>query len=177
MAKKSVAEGQGEIPGTQEAAPAERPQVVRGDLMLAEFVKPHYTKDKEGQRFVELEFSFGLTREHAGKIPPQVEDAWKFIKRGINKTMGSIEIDPHVVAVHLAPDEKPEVSLLFASITHGALATIEEKGSGEAKDVIRFSFRVRTEVEGNVCEFADNQFGTAVWIRMQEAQGRLKEQA
>lgn len=177
MAKKTtsvrVVTGQETLPGTEQEVA--RPKTVIGNRLLAEYVKPHYDRDKEGDRFVAMEFSFGLTKDHAGKLPESVDDAWKFIRKGINRTIGSIEIAPHLVHVYLASDvQSPEISMLFTDITHGALAVVEERGSGKSSEVIRYSFRVRVPVDEGICSFADNSFGNTVWLEMEEAQRKLK---
>lgn len=178
MAKKSIRvvnSNQEQIPGTEQEEQA-RPKTVIGDRMLVEYVKPHYEKNKDGERFVAMEFSLGLTRDHAGKMPDSVEDSWKFLRKAINRSMAGIEIDPQVVHVYLTSDAKEaEISTLFAEITHGALAIVEERGSGKAAEVTRFSFRVRLPVDGTVCEFADNSFGNSLWLSMEEAQRSLTE--
>ena len=60
---------QTEIPGTPQA---EAPQAVRGKMMLAKYVRPHYEKDEKDQYSLSLEFSFPLTKDHEGLLPPEV---------------------------------------------------------------------------------------------------------
>jgi hypothetical protein len=171
-------EEQKELPGTAAAADNGQPKSVRDGKMLAKYVRPHYDKDSKDAYVVGLEFSFPLTKDHEKLIPPDVAHSWKSIKSGRNgRKIVDIDVDPHVVHIYLAPDDKPYLSLLFALITNANLALIEETGSGKATDVIRYSFRIQHPSEGseneNLREFADTHFEKQVWLKMEVVQGSL----
>jgi hypothetical protein len=156
---------------------AEAPQAVRGKMMLAKYVRPHYEKDEKDTYSVSLEFSFPLTKEHEGLLPSEVAHFWKIMKKGGTRKIVDIDIEPHAVDIHLAPDDGVHISLDYARIGHAQLALIEETGSGKAQDVIRFSFRSNHESAGPenkaLREFADNHFDKSVWIKLQAVQGSL----
>jgi hypothetical protein len=67
-----------------------------------------------------------------------------------------------------------DLDLKGAWIEKASLAVIEEKGSGEAVEVIRFSFRAGADIdEPGVERFACRHFGKTVWLKMVSVQGRL----
>jgi hypothetical protein len=164
---------QEKLPGTD----VPRPQTVRDGKIMAEYVRPHYGKDKHDRYVVGMEFSFPLTKEHEDLIPLDVERLWAVMKKGTPRRAVDLEVDPQAVEIYFAADMKPEISLLFAVITHATLTIVEETGSGKAKDVIRYSFRVEHESSGPVNEtlreFADNNFDKKVWLRLSAVQGSL----
>jgi hypothetical protein len=155
------------------SAPLKPPTVLEGKMM-ENFVGPHYALI-EGERYVDLEFSFPLTPEHKGMMPRSVEEAWNFLERnGSTKVLG-IEIGDQTLDVFLAPDHEKELHLTAVPVTKASLAIVEQTGKGTATKEVRFIFRVRAEIGRNVCTFADWQFGNVVWIEMDDTQGTLTE--
>lgn len=175
--------GQAELPGVDAQLPS-APKTVSGDYMMAEYVSPHYSIDKERERYVSMEFSLGVTKEHEKLLPSTVRKALKFISTGgLDKPkITNINIKPQAVAIYLASigDKAPSfngkatLSMLCAEITHGALAVVEQTGNGKATEQIRFSFRIREKVDENLCDFADNSFGETTWISLKPVQGELE---
>lgn len=176
MAKEDEKPVQNELPGTPKA---QRPKSVREDgKMLAEYIRPHYGKTSQGEYFVGMEFSFPLTEDHEDLVPEEVLNLWEIQqKRGTPRRAVDLSVDPQMVEIFLAPDIAPELTLIFALITHASLTIVEETGSGKARDVIRYSFRVQHPSAGSendaLREFADNHFDKGVWIRLKEVQGSL----
>jgi hypothetical protein len=152
-----------------------KPSAVRGRIMMANFVKPVYSMQKDERR-VGLEFSFPLTADHDHILPCAVVEAWEFIqKRGGKKhQLDDDDIPEQTIDIRFVPDDDVELHLTAVPITKATLTIVEEKGKGASLTVIRFSFRVLCEVTKNVCTFADNNFGNVVWIEMGDAQGELE---
>lgn len=152
-----------------------KPMAVRQGKMLATYVAPRYGQKENGDRFVDLEFSFPLTDEHEGHVPRSV---WHWRGQildgaGSPKIVG-IEVRDQTIDVYLAPDDKDvELHLSACPVRNASLAIIEQTGKGAATKEVRFSFRVRAELSKNVCLFADWSFGNAVWITMDDAQAQL----
>ncbi len=157
------------IPGTDKPA---IPSAVRGRMMMCTYVKPHYALTKD-DRLVGLEISFPLTDEHRDLLPKSVCDEWNHLKRSSSKRIVNIDVPAQTVEIRFAPDDDVELSLSGAMIARATLSVIQEKGTGAAKKVIRFSFQIISDVMKNVCTFADNQFGKVVWIQMANTQGEL----
>jgi hypothetical protein len=168
---------QQKLPDSEAKSEPAQPQPVRGELFLAQYVRPHYDRDKDDKRFVALEFSLPLTKAHSKIVPDMVRKFWKQLSDGGAKKMGDIEVDPHIVVIYLAPDDKPWLTIDVAEICRANLSVVEETGSDAAKDVIRYSFRVRHESDGpvneNLREFADTKFGDSCWLKCTEIQGKL----
>src|SRR5207253_546195 len=101
---KPVKAEQAKLPGTEQSENGEPPVSVRGKMMLAKYVRPHYEKDENDVYSVSLEFSFPLTKEHESLLPAEVLTLWKVIKKGSSKKIVDIDVDPHSVDIHLAPD-------------------------------------------------------------------------
>jgi hypothetical protein len=140
-------------------------------------VLPHYKEDKNGDRVIEMEFSFPLTPEHRGQLPDGVEDAWRYASSKNHPSAEVTGIPGQVVTVWDAPDRGKDDYLLhleMAAIIKAKVRRIEEKGKGHVKTIIRFSFRLLVDVEKENCKFADNHFGKMLWLEMDEKQGKLK---
>src|SRR5271170_5082430 len=68
---------QRELLATPEAA--ERPLCVQNGRMLATYVGLGLKRDKDGEKLIELNFSFPLEAAHDGFIPKRVKDAWLWL--------------------------------------------------------------------------------------------------
>jgi hypothetical protein len=170
---------------------AEIPKPVRDDgQMLASYVLPHYRLGKGDERFVEMQFSFPLTKDHKGLLPRGVETAWK----QCSKQFPSIkvnEIPPQTFTVRLYPEQKKkgakdeyELHLVGAMIVQAQVKLVDVKGKGSVQTVKRFSFRViaNAEVEEmpdgsnvakDVRKFADTKYGKDLWIEIAATQASL----
>lgn len=153
----------------KDGAPA--PSVQNG-AMLSKFVRPHFDMEKD-KRFVALEFSIALSDAHKSLIDSEVLDAWKFIDRHHPKGIIGIEIPPQTIDLYLAPDDDAELHLTSADITAAKLSLVERNGDGKTEKVTRLQFRVVSEISKNIAAFAVANYGVAVWIKMQAAQGVL----
>jgi hypothetical protein len=153
------------------------PKPVYDGKLLAAYVLPHYKEDKNGDRVIEMEFSFPLTPEHKSQLPDGVEEAWRFVSNKNHPSAEVTGIPAQVISIWLAPDMAKTEELLHlpaAQLIKAKVRRVEEKGKGAVKTVIRFSFRILCDVEEETCEFADNHFGKMLWLEMDEKQGRLK---
>jgi hypothetical protein len=157
------------------AAPPETPKPVRDGQLLASYVLPHYRTDKEGERVIEMEFSFPLTPDHEGQIPAGVEVAWKFMRGKTVPYVGVDGIGDQWITIRKAPDTGEEYLLHLneASVVKAKVKRTQQKGKGHVKTVILFSFRILVDVSKDNCRFADNNFGDYVWLEMAESQGKL----
>jgi hypothetical protein len=152
----------------------EKPPTVVGDRVLAEFVKPHFSIDT-GTRFCALEFSFALTKDHKGKLPKVVEEAWKYVEKRTSKGVVDIEIADQVIDVYLTSDDKDiEITLRPAAVQHASVSLVKEIGKGSGEKVVRFSFRAFVEATKNVYVFSCTHFGDPVWLEMEPSQGVLE---
>lgn len=149
---------------------------VQGSKMLAEYVRPHFSRNDD-TRYCAMEFSFPLSKDHKGKLPKAVEDAWKFIdKRGFKGVVG-IEIDDQMIDVYLASDIKDaEIHLGSVAIEKATVSVVKEIGKGASERVVRFSFQAVMEATKSICTFAVSQFGNSLWIEMSQSQGELNLQ-
>lgn len=151
----------------------EKQATVVDNKMLAEFVRPHFTIDG-GTRFCSMEFSFPLTKDHKGKLPKVVDDAWKYVEKRTSKGVVDIHISDQAIEIYLTSDSKDaEISLLSATIEHATVSLVKEIGKGAAEKVVRFSFRAMVEATKNVYTFASTQFGNQIWLEMEPSQGEL----
>lgn len=164
------ASGQQELLGKKELPI--KPKAVRDEQMMANYVKPHYFLAKE-QRLIGLEISFPLTDDHKSVLPKAVCDEWQHLKRS-SSTRVCLDVPPQTVDIRFAPDHDVELHIIGAQIHRATLSVIQEKGTGAAKKVVRFSFRIVSEVMKNISTFADNEFGKVVWIEMGPTQAELE---
>lgn len=162
-----------------EGSQPEEPKMIRNGKMLAEFVRPHFEKEESGERFIGFEFSFALTPEHGedGHLPSEVLEEWEHMRSGTGTRTQFEIVGQQTIAVGLVPDdEQSDLILVAASITHPALAKVQEKGSGKTTKIIRFSFRAVVNQREAIARFAVDHHGDTVWINMQRTQGNLYEQ-
>lgn len=152
-----------------------KPKAVQAGFMLATFVKPHFDREKGDQRIIGFDLSFPLTDDHEGFIPKEVEEMWEVLGDDGAKLIGRIAVAPHTVEIALAPEPGDALKLSAATIDRAALAVIEEKGAGEAQEVIRFSFRAIVDLDKENGRFALAHYGDMVWVRMRRTQGKLTE--
>jgi hypothetical protein len=148
------------------------PQFVQKKQMMAHFIKPHFGSDKD-EKFMEMEFSMNLTPEHKGLIPEIVENAWKFIDDDGSGFVGDLDVPAQSVEIRLAPDDDIRWEEKGAVISQAALAVVEEKGTGEAEKVVRFKFRIQTDIKADTVKFATTKYAGPVWIKMKQQQGKL----
>jgi hypothetical protein len=155
--------------------PPETPKPVRDGQLMASYVLPHYRIDKEGEQVVEMEFSFPLTPDHKGMLPDGVETAWNFVARKNYPLVSISEIPEQTITIRKAPDMGEEYMLHLASalLVKARVKKTQQKGKGHVKTVILFSFRVLAEIRSEICKFADNKFGSEVWLEMAATQGEL----
>lgn len=149
---------------------------VRKGYCLATFVKPIPKRDKNDHALLALEITFPLTEEHDkdGVLPESIREAWKAVaKHGLRKGM-VMSVDSHNVKLRLVPDsDKEELTIEHAEVEKVAISIIEEKGTGESREVIRLQLRVKTDLDKETWRWAGLHFGRTVWIRMYQAQGNL----
>ncbi len=151
---------------------AEMPSQIRNGFMAVNYVKPHFDVDKD-KRTAALEFSLELTEGHRSVLPNKLLKEWDYISKGTCKLLDVIGVGAQHFDLRLAPDDKEsdlEDNVLIEKIR---LQVIENKGTGDAKDIIRLSFRLVCDLTQNVERFACRNFGKTVWLKMQACQGEL----
>lgn len=158
------------LPGTEKP----EPQVVIGDIILAEFVRPHFFMDDK-ERFCGLEFSITLTRSHRGKLPRSAEDAWRFIERlRCYKRVMGIEVGDQEVKLRLVSDGEVDLLLPCASIQKATVSMVKQRGKGANEKIVRFSFQAVVAATASIYTFAATQFGNQVWVEMHQAQAEIE---
>jgi hypothetical protein len=156
----------------------DEPKVIRDGKMLCSFVKPHFEKEEDGDRYVGFEFSFPLTPAHeeSGHLPAEVMREWDHMKNG-NSSVTVVRFgisEPQTVAIGLVPgDATNDLILVAAAIENPTLAYVNESGSGKRNKVIRFSFRAVVDQNETIARFAVDHHGDDVWISLQRTQGSL----
>lgn len=157
--------------------PAGEPKtLVQDERMAASYVKPHFDRNKKGDRFVSLEVSMHLTKDHDGMMPKQIEQGWDFLGKEGYKRLDVIGVKQHAVKFFLtSKDTDPALEIPAAKVTHVSLQVIEEKGTGKANKIIRLSFRLKVQLSRDVAHFSEWNFGDNYWLEMVEAQGNLLE--
>jgi len=150
---------------------SEAPPSVMKDRMLVHYVKPHFKKTKKGERTVSLEFSVPLTKEHEDLIPAAVATGWKFLSKRGMKRLDITEVPAQAIRLWLAHDDQKETLFLpLAGMTNVSLATIQQKGEGQARKVIRLSFRAIVKMSAAVGKWAEYNFEENVWMNMADSQ-------
>jgi hypothetical protein len=162
------------------AAPeaAARPAAVQNGRIHAMYNGLGLERDKDGEKFVHLDFSFilelGMHDGEVDLIPEKVLVAWNYLKQSGEKGVMLNGIPPVTFDVWLEPKaKKPELHLAGAEFSKAIVQVVEEVGKGKAKKVTRFAFRLLVERDEDVIEFAAWRDGEEFWLTMPETQGKL----
>jgi hypothetical protein len=152
------------------------PAIVEGRTAV-NFLRPHFEHDaKLDKRTVGIELSLELRDEHEEFVPKEVKRFWKLVKQGGVKSISMTEIGHQYIELGLAPEgDDRDLELKVAEIEKAALTVVEEKGSGEATEVVRFSFRIIAVLDAELEKFVCRQFGKTLWLKMVPVQGSLLE--
>lgn len=148
------------------------PSQIRDGLISVTFVKPHLDVEKD-KRTAALELSLELTEDHLDYLPKRVQQAWEAIESDLYKRLDITRINAHHFELRLVADDKESDLEANALVEKVTLSVIEDKGTGDAKDIIRLSFRLVCDLTQNVERFACRHFGKTVWLKMQACQGEL----
>lgn len=147
--------------------------VVNGRI-LAEYVKPILSRDKNDDRYIALEFSVKLTEAHKTILPRKVLEAWSFVADEGGQGVKDIPIKPQTVRIFLTSDTSDEeITIVGGVIAHAKVDIVEERGAGEAVKFTRFSFRVVDERSKPLVAFACWKDGQGVWLEMKATQASL----
>jgi hypothetical protein len=155
---------------------AQKPSPVQNGRMLATYVGLGLKRDKDGEKLIELNFSFPLEASHNGHIPKRVKDAWLWLSESGNKAVQVIDIPAVTLDVYLDPKVKEkELHLVGCEFTKAIISLVEESGAGKSVVVTRFAFRLLVERMKNVVEFAAWNDEQTFWVTLNPTQKSLEE--
>lgn len=158
-----------------EVEEAKHPVPVQAGRILATYLGMKLERNKDGDRFIDLDFSFPLTSLHNGLIPRKVREAWTYLKHSGNKAVQVIHIPPDSMGVYLDPKEKEaELAIGNAHYIKATVSQVEETGKGKTVIVTRFRFRLRVERSKENVNFAAWNDGEQFWIRLDPVQKELE---
>ena len=162
---------QGALIEQEEAPPASE---VQNDMVLMKFVRCKLSKDnKSGKRFVNMEFSTGLSDESAPFFGREIEERYAMLRDDAGVTELRIsDMEIHTIDVAIAADMKPAIHAAIVP-ERVTLAVVQDKGSGEEIDVIRLSFVASIPQTDDTLHFGGNNHGNLMWISMGERQKKL----
>ncbi len=155
-----------------EIPPKEPEQLVQNDRMKVSYVRPHFDRNKKGNRYVALELSQVVTAQHINLLPEIVMDAWSDITKKNRTRLDLKGVPSQIVKLYLAHDiGEAALEMPIAKITHVSLQLIEETGTGKANKVIRLRYRLRVPLSRDVAHFSEWNFGDTYFLVMDEAAG------
>jgi hypothetical protein len=165
--RNAIPEAQGTL---VEIPPKEPEKLVENERMKVSYVRPHFERNKKGNRYVALECSQVVTADHTELLPPLIIDGWEDLAKKNRKRIDLINVPAQMVQFFLASDIKdPALHMAVAKLTHVSLEVIEETGSGKAQKVIRLRYRLRVPLSRDVAHFSEWNFGDAYYLIMAEA--------
>lgn len=155
-----------------EIPPKEPEKLVENNRMKVSYVKPHFDRNKKGNRFVSLECSHAVTAIHKDLLPEIIIEAWQDIVKK-NRTRLDLKGIPSQMAKFYLSHDIGEAALEIpaARITHVSLQVIEETGTGKANKVIRLRYRLRVPLSRDVAHFSEWNFGDQYYLVMDAAAG------
>jgi hypothetical protein len=162
---------------SEEEVEEETPSVaqVEKGMVLMNFVKTVLTRDKKtNERFVCLNFSALLSPEGAALFCDAINSRYELMIEDDGIPDLHISDCPLQMLDIADADEGKNVLHEPVTPTKVALAIIEQKGSGEASTGIRLSFTAPIKQRRDVLNWAAENHGVLVWVKMAEVQARLK---
>jgi hypothetical protein len=167
-------------PGTEteeEEEEAEEVAVARVEkgMVLMNFVKAIPTRDKKtNERFVSLHISAILSPEGAELFSEPITRRYNLMIEDEGLTDQHFRNIPQQMLDIARPEDGKNVLHEPVQPTKVGLATIEQKGSGEAVKGIRLSFVAPIKQTDAVLLWAGAHHGELVWIKMQDSQSKMK---
>jgi len=157
------------------AAPeeAKKPVAVQNGRLLASYVGLGLERNKDGDAYVHLDFSFPLEKEHDGFIPKRVKEAWEWLKLSGNPLVQVGGIPGVQLRVFVDPKEKNSLLSVDADFSKAVIQVVEETGKGKSKLVTRFKFRLLMERSKKVIEWGAWNDGAEFWLKIEPLQREL----
>jgi hypothetical protein len=151
------------------------PTVV-GNRLAMHYLKPTFSKSKQGTRLIAMHLSLALTKEHTADdlLPERIRTQWDLMgKEGRTK----LELDgvPGQRVEFYMDKTMDDVKLVLeaAEVSNVQLAVIQKKGDGESITFIRLSFRLIVPVTPAVEKFAVTNYGNTWWVHLEETDEEL----
>jgi hypothetical protein len=145
-----------------------KPKVV-GDRFEVFYLKPIFAKTPKGDITVSLAITLPLEDTHDGLLPKIIHDGYRDITKKGRKGMTFTELPGQHAMFFLTSDIHEESLVLpAAKMINASLALIQRKGEGEARKVIRLSFRLQVKLSKEVAHFAEQNLGNNFWLSLKE---------
>jgi hypothetical protein len=145
-----------------------KPKVV-GDRFEVFYLKPIFAKTPKGDITVSLAITLPLEDSHDGLLPKIIHDGYRDITKKGRKGMTFTELPGQHAMFFLTSDIREESLVLpAAKMINASLALVQRKGEGEARKVIRLSFRLQVKLSKEVAHFAEQNLGNNFWLSLKE---------
>jgi len=162
-----------EAQGTLVTIPPKEPEkLIENKRMKVSYVKPHFDRNKKGNRYVALELSQVVTADHKDYLPDLMTDGWKDLVKKNRKRIDLINVPAQSAKFYMTSDiDEHALEIPAARVTHVSLQVIEEKGTGKANKVVRLSYRLRVPLSRDVAHFSEWNFGDQYFVIVGAAAG------
>jgi hypothetical protein len=162
-------------PEQQELLKVHQPTpAVQHGKMAAHFVKYVPDRTKNRDKVVFLDFSLELEDAHLGKLPKEIEDAWKDLKNGSIKRIDPNGIGSQNLSISLVPDGSVDLEVV-AAMPKTSISRIVSKGRGKERKVTRLQMRFLTNFTKDVEQFCSNAYDETTWLLLEESQRSFVE--
>lgn len=164
-------ESEGQEPEQKEllAIPKPPEPTIQHGKMGVYFIKFVPDRSKDGKRTVYLDISLELEDGHAGRIPREVEDQWRHLKRGNVKRVDVDGIGSQNLKAFIVPDGQVDLEVV-AAVSKATISRVTEKGKGKERKVTRLEIRFLTNFTKDVEQFCANNYDETIWITMKDSQ-------
>jgi len=150
----------------------EVPRLVQLGFSIVNFTKPYLDRDKDDNPTIGFDLNLKLVPELREWLPKRIAELWEGVEE---YTMKNGSIDEGVI-VNCKLAQAPDVSVLEltgAEVVNTAITIVEEKGTGETREVTRLKCRIVTSLTDDAWRFTRLMFDRPIWLKWGEAQGRL----
>lgn len=151
----------------------EKPKVV-GDRMEVFYLKPIINKTPKGDITISLVVTVPLEDAHKSILPKIIQDGYHDMKKKGRTGMNFKDVPGQRAEFYVSSDAKEETLVLpAAKVTNASLALVQRKGEGQARDVVRLSFRLQVKLSREVANFAEHNLQNNFWLSLAETQEEL----
>lgn len=169
--KSEEVSAQAEMPGTEEVS---TPARVQDGQILMRIVKVSL-RLVEGKRLVAVYLSTAVDDDSVKAVDKRIARGYHDVADGTYRKTSIQGLRPQTIEFRNNPeDEHPILQVLGARLENPSLDLIEQRGEGQAKDVIRLSYvLILAQERKQLFWLAENHGTTEVWVAMAKTQRDL----
>lgn len=153
------------------AEPPPTPRIVDGKLS-AEFVKFSARRDSQGESYLHLVIAHELDSDSVKRFDKMIGRTYREI---LDHECDAVDLTlkHQTVTIRSTPEEDPPALHIITKLEAVRLEIIESKGTGQAKDGVRVTFKLAVKDEPAIQTWCHHSYAYPVWLTMERTQADL----